>query len=75
MFYKMWASFTPNFGGTPFESKTDHVSSYKTLVFVFMLDGMIFWAIYQSFLYTELSTPLIENPFNSLDTLAKSDYT
>ena len=74
MFYKIWASFTPNFGGTPFQSKTDYIASYKTLVFVFMLDGLILWVAYQSFLYTELSTPLIKNPFSDLNTLAKSDY-
>ena len=74
MFYKIWASFTPNFGGTPFQSKTDFIASYKTLVFVFMLDGLILWVAYQSFLYTELSTPLIKNPFSDLNTLAKSDY-
>ena len=74
MFYKIWASFTPNFGGAPFQSKTDDIASYKTLVFVFMLDGLVLWVTYQSFLYTELSTPLIKNPFSDLNTLAKSDY-
>ena len=74
MFYKIWASFIPNFGGTPFKSKTDYIASYKTLVFVFMLDGLVLWASYQSFLYTELSTPVIKNPFSDLNTLAKSDY-
>ena len=70
----MWASFSPNFSGTPFQSKTDHIVSYKTLVFVFMLDGLVLWITYRSFLYTDLSTPLIKNPFNDLDTLANSDY-
>ena len=74
MFYKIWASFTPNFGGTPFQSKADYIASYKTLVFVFMVDGLLLWASYQSFLYTELSTPHIKNPFNDLESLAKSDY-
>ena len=74
MFYKIWASFAPNFGGTPFQSKTDYIASYKTLVFVFMLDGLLLWASYQSFLYNELSTPIIKNPFSDLNTLAKSNY-
>jgi hypothetical protein len=39
-----------------------------------MMDGLVFWTAYESFLYTELSTPLIKNPFNDLDSLAKSDY-
>ena len=74
IFYKIWASFTPNFGGTPFQAKTDHITSYKTLVFVFMMDGLVLWSTYQSVMYTDLSRPLIKNPFNDLDTLAKSDY-
>ena len=74
MFYKIWASFTPNFGGKPFPSKTDYIASYKTLVFAFMLDGVVLWVSYKSFLYTALSTPLIKKPFNDLNTLAKSNY-
>ena len=74
MFYKIWASFTPNFGGTPFQSKTDYIASYKTLIFVFMLDGLVLWTTYQSVIYTDLSRPRIKNPFNDLNTLAKSDY-
>ena len=75
IFHKIWISFAPNFGGAPFQSKTDDIASYKTLVFVFMLDGLVLWATYQSVMYTNLSTPLIKKPFNDLDSLAKSDYT
>ena len=74
MFYKIWASFVPNFGGTPFQSNLDNIASYNTLVFVFMLDGLVLWVSYQSFLYTQLSIPLIKNPFSDLNTLAESDY-
>ena len=74
MFYKIWASFVPNFGGIPFQSKIDYIASYNTLVFVFMLDGLVLWVSYQSFLYTELSIPLIKNPFSDLSTLATSGY-
>ena len=74
MFYKIWASFVPNFGGTPLQTKTDYIASYNTLVFVFMLDGLVLWVSYQSFLYTELSRPHIKIPFSDLNTLATSDY-
>ena len=73
--HKIWISFAPNFGGAPFESKTDHIASYKTLLFVFMMDGLLLWTTYQSVMYTDLSTHLIKKPFNDLDSLAKSDYT
>ena len=74
IFHKIWTSFAPNFGGAPFQSKADYIASYKTLVFVFVLDGLVLWATYQSVLYTDLSRPLIKNPFNDLDSLANSDY-
>ena len=71
---KIWASFIPNFGGSPFESKTDHIASYKAILFAFVLDGSVLWISYQSFLYPELSTVIIKDPFNDLDSLANSDY-
>ena len=39
-----------------------------------MMDGLVLWTTYQSVMYTDLSRPLIKNPFDDLDTLAKSDY-
>ena len=39
-----------------------------------MLDGLVLWVTYQSFLYSELSKPLIKNPFYDLNTLANSEY-
>ena len=72
---KIWASFIPNFGGSPFESKTDHITSYKTALFTFILDGLVLWVSYQSFLYTELSTPLLKAPFHDLESFSKSKFT
>ena len=68
------ASFTPNFGVSPFESKSDHITSYKALLFAFALDGLLLWISYQSFLYLELSSVITKDPFNDLDSLANSDY-
>ena len=72
--YKILASFTPNFGVAPFESKSDHITSYKAILFAFVLDGLVLWVSYQSFLYPELSTVITKDPFNDLDSLANSDY-
>ena len=71
---KILASFTPNFGVTPFESNKDHITSYKALLFVFVIDGLVLWIVYQSFLYIELSTAIMKDPFNDLDSLANSNY-
>ena len=68
------ASFTPNFGVTPFESQSDHITSYKAILFAFVLDGLVLWTSYQSFIYRELSTATTKDPFNDLDSLANSDY-
>ena len=72
--YKILASFTPNFGVAPFESKSDHITSYKAILFAFVLDGLVLWISYQSFLYFNLSSVIIKDPFNDLDSLANSDY-
>ena len=68
------ASFTPNFGVSPFESTSDDITSYKAISFAFVLDGLVLWISYQSFLYPELSTVITKDPFNDLDSLANSDY-
>ena len=68
------ASFTPNFGVSPFESKSDDLTSYKVILFAFVFDGLVLWISYQSFLYPELSKIITKDPFNDLDSLADSEY-
>ena len=36
----MWASFSPNFGGTPFQSKTDHITKAQFKCYV------VYWWLY-----------------------------
>ena len=64
----------PNFGVAPFESKIDHLTSYKALLFSFGMNGLILWISYQSFIYFDLSTAITKDPFNDLESLANSDY-
>ena len=71
---KIWAAFIATFGGKPFKCKIDHITSYKTFLFSSILDGLVLWISYQSFLYFDLSTVIIKDPFNNLDSLANSDY-
>ena len=71
---KIWAAFIANFGGNPSKCKIDHITSYKTLLFTFFLDGVIIWICYRAFLFSELSSKINKYPFSDLDTLAKSDY-
>ena len=45
------------------------------MVFAFLVDGLVLWTSYQSFLYTALSTPHFKKyPFNDLESFAKSGY-
>ena len=53
---------------------TDHITSYKALLFAFALDGLVLWIAYKSFLYPELTKKVTKDPFNDLDSLANSDY-
>ena len=64
----------PNFGVAPFESKTDHLTSYKALLVSFAMDGLVLWISYQSFIYFDLSMAITKDPFNDLDSVANSDY-
>ena len=68
------ASFSSNFGVSSFESKTNHLTSYKVLAFAFVMDGLVLWISYQSFLYPKLSTVVQKDPFNDLESLVNSDY-
>ena len=74
MMTKIWASFVTNFGGEPYNSKIDDISSHKILLFTFLLDGMISWIFYGAFLTSKLSTKLDKYPFTDLNSLAKTDY-
>ena len=74
MMTKIWASFVTNFGGEPYNSKIDDISSHKILLFTFLLDGMISWIFYRAFLTSKLSTKLNKYPFTDLNSLAETDY-
>ena len=63
-----------NFGGKPYKSKTDDISSYKTILFTFLLDGLISWIFYRAFLTSKLSSKLTKYPFTDLNSLAETDY-
>ena len=70
----IWQAFTANFGGKKLDYKVGHITSYKTLLFSVLLDGVVFWISYRAFLFTELSTQLSKYPFYDLDSLSKSGY-
>ena len=66
--------FISNFGGQPFESKNDGISSYRTILFAFVLEGMVCWMAYNAFLFSVLSTKITKYPFNDLKSFSETDY-
>ena len=44
------------------------------MLYITILDGLVIWISYQSFLYSELSTPHTKNPFHDLESLSNSQY-
>ena len=74
MMINIWTAVISKFGGKPSKHKIDYITSYRALLFAFLLDGVVFWATYRGFLFSALSTKHHKYPFNDLNSLAKSDY-
>ena len=69
-----WISFAMNFSGKPNTTKIDQITSYKTLVFSVLTDGVILWISYRAFVTSDLSFVLTKFPFSDLNSLSKTDY-
>ena len=71
----IWTSLTPNFGGKPSgQTQIDSRRSYKAIIFVSLLGGVIIWIAYRSFLTAELSVTHKKYPFNDLESLSKTNW-
>ena len=70
----IWTSLTPNLGGKPSGTQIDSRKSYKAIIFVSLLGGVIIWIAYRSFLTAELSIRDKKYPFNDLTSLSKTDW-
>ena len=70
----IWTSLTTIVGGKPGPSQLDSKRSYKAIVFVSLLGGLIIWIAYRSFLTAALSVVEKKYPFNDLESLSKTNW-
>ena len=70
----LWYSSTVYFGGKPSGTAIDSKRTYKFIVFVFLLGGIIIWISYRSFLTAELAINIKKYPFNDMHSLSKTNW-
>ena len=71
-FKNLWLASKANFGGKP--SSAQKITTHQIIVFLCLLAGSIIWMAYRASLISELSIVKIKKPFDSLESLLKSDY-
>ena len=70
----LWYSSTVYFGGEPYENAVDSKRTYKFIVFVSLLGGIIIWISYRSFLTAELAINIKKYPFTDMYSLSKTNW-
>ena len=70
----VWTSFIAHLGSKPKETLIDSKKSYKVLVFISLVSGMVVWIAYKSFLKAEFAVSLKKHPFNDMESLSKTDW-
>ena len=73
MFKHFWMHLTFYFSGKPSASDMK-LASYRLLLFVSLLGGVVVWISYRAFLTSELTSEIKRYPFHDLDTLSKTNY-
>ena len=63
-----------NFGGASFESKVNNFTSYKGLIFISLISGLIISTAYSASLVSEFSVKVIKFPFDDPESLSKTEY-
>ena len=70
----LWYSSTVYFGGEPSGTAIDSKRTYKFIVFVSLLGGIIIWIAYQSCLTAKLAVDIKKYPFNDIYSLSKTNW-
>ena len=70
----LWYSYIVYFGGKPSGTAIDSKRTYKFIVFVSLLGGIIIWISYRSFLTAELAINIKKYPFTDMYSLSKSNW-
>ena len=70
----LWYSYIVYFGGKPSGTAIDSKRTYKFIVFVSLLGGIIIWIAYQSCLTAKLAVDIKKYPFNDMHSLSKTNW-
>ena len=70
----IWTSLIPIVGGKPGPTQLDSKRTYRAIVFISLLGGLIIWIAYRSFLTAALSVTDKKYPFNDLESLSKTNW-
>ena len=70
----LWYSSTVYFGGEPSGTAIDSKRTYKFIVFVSLLGGIIIWISYQSCLTAKLAVDIKRYPFKDMYSLSKTNW-
>ncbi len=70
----LWLTLSANFGGKPKDPLPKNTTSNRLIVFICLLAGTIVWIGFRSYLVSILSVVELKYPFNSLETMADTDF-
>ena len=73
-FDHFWTSFTGFFGGKPFPTPIDSISSYKIAIVSKLLCGTVVWIAYRAGLTAELSVNHPKFPFTDMESFSKTNW-
>ena len=67
-------SLKANLGNASFTPNTNKFHSRQMVIFVALMTGNVIWIAYNGALLSKLIEPQFDKPFNSLESLAESNY-
>ena len=70
----VWTSFIAFFGGKPGGTHVDSRRSYKAIVMVSLIGGLIIWIAFRASLTSELAIVVTKLPFNDMLTFSQTKW-
>lgn len=70
----LWTSFISYIGGTPSGTAIDGKRSYKMILMVSLLGGLVIWIAFNASLTSELAVNIKKMPFDDLESLSKTNW-
>ena len=70
----LWISFVAFFGGKPNGTPVDAKRSYKAIMIVSLIGGLIIWIAFRASMTSELAIVLRQLPFNDMLSFSKTNW-